>query len=157
MRQANELEGVLSPVLRALGLELFDVEVASAMVRVTVHRPGGVDFDALAAANKAVSGALDELDPFPGRYTLEVSSPGLERKLRTPAHFAGAVGETVAVRLVAGASEPRRVQGRLAAADADGVEIEVEDGSGPRRVAYDQVERARTVFGWGAGSRERVS
>lgn len=155
MRQASELENVLSPVVRALGLDLFDVELASGMVRVTVTRQGGVDLDALAAANKAVSAALDELDPFPGRYTLEVSSPGLERKLRTPAHFAGAVGETVTVRLVAGSPEPRRVQGRLTAADADG--FEVEDEAGPRHVAYDQVERARTVFEWGASPRERVS
>lgn len=155
MRQASELHDVLMPVVRAVGLELFDVEVAATLVRVTVRREGGVDHDALASASRAVSAALDELDPFPGRYTLEVSSPGLERKLRTPAHFAGAVGETVTVRLVAGEGEPRRLQGRLSAADGDGIEIELPEGA--RRVGYRQIERARTVFEWGARERVRTS
>jgi ribosome maturation factor RimP len=154
MRQASELHDVLSPVVRALGLELFDVEVSAGLVRVTVDRAGGVDLDGLAAANRAVSRALDELDPMPGRYTLEVTSPGVERKLRTPAHFARAVGETVTVRLAAGAAEPRRVQGRLASADAD--EIVIEGAEGTRRIGYGDIERARTVFEWGATPRERV-
>ncbi|MGH9089206.1 MAG: ribosome maturation factor RimP [Acidimicrobiales bacterium] len=155
MRQASELHDVLSPVVRALGLEVFDVELSAGLVRVTVDRPDGIDLEALAAANKAVSGALDELDPLPGRYTLEVSSPGLERKLRIPAHFAGAVGETVSVRLVAGEPEPRRVQGRLAAADGDGIDIEGPEGH--RRVGHDRIERARTVFEWGARERVKTS
>lgn len=152
--KASQLYDVLSPVVRALGLELFDVEIAAGLVRVTVDRQGGVDLDGLAAASKAVSRAVDEHDPLPGHFTLEVTSPGLERKLRTPAHFARAVGETVSVRLVPGEAEPRRFQGRLVAADAGG--FEVEQPEGPRRVAYDRVERARTVFEWGATPRERV-
>jgi ribosome maturation factor RimP len=56
--------------------------------------PGGVDLEALTDANRVVSSVLDELDPIPGRYTLEVSSPGVERTLRTPAHFVKAIGET---------------------------------------------------------------
>ena len=156
--KASRLQEVLSPVVRALGLELFDVEVAAGLVRVTVDRQGGVDLDGLAAANKAVSRALDEHDPLPGRYTLEVTSPGLERKLRTPAPFARAVGETVSVRLVPGEEEPRRFQGRLAVADAEGIEVDQPEGS--RRVPYDRVERARTVFEWGptpppGGGRQR--
>lgn len=155
MHQASQLHDALSPVVRALGLELFDVEMSAGLVRVTVDRQGGVDVDALSAVNRAVSRALDELDPLPGRYTLEVSSPGLERKLRTPAHFAGAVGETVTVRLQPGGEEPRRLQGRLASADDAGIEIEQPEGS--RRVAYDRIERARTVFEWGAREKVRTS
>ena len=64
---------------------------------------GGVDLDAIATATRAVSVVLDAHDPFPGkRYTLEVSSPGVERKLRTPKHFERAVGEKVSVRTSAG-------------------------------------------------------
>ena len=117
------------------------------VVRVTIDRDGGVDLDALAAANKAVSVELDRLDPMPGRYTLEVSSPGVERRLRTPAHFARAVGETVTVRTQPGTTEVRRLQGVLAAADDDGFVLET--GDGPVRIAYGQIERARTVFEWG--------
>jgi len=97
---------------------------------------------------------LDAHDPLPGqRYTLEVSSPGVERKLRTPSHFARAVGETVSVRTVAGAKGERRVTGRLQCADADGFVLEAEDlPGGERRLSYDEIERARTIFEWGSKS-----
>jgi ribosome maturation factor RimP len=143
----DDLTDALSPVLADLGLDLVDVEVTGGVVRVLVDREGGVDLDALASANKAVSVELDRLDPMPGRYTLEVSSPGVERRLRTPAHFARAVGETVTVRTQPGTTEVRRLQGALAAADDDGVVLET--GDGPVRIAYEQIERARTVFEWG--------
>lgn len=147
----DELHDVLSSLLAAHGLDLVDLEVGPGLVRVTVDRPGGIDLDGLASANRAISAALDELDPMPGRYTLEVSSPGVERRLRTPEQFARAVGETVSVRTVADAAGARRVQGRLAAADATGFCLEgPEVAGGSQRLSYDEVERARTVFEWGA-------
>lgn len=145
---AESLFDELSPVVAALGLDLVDVEVSASTVRVTVDCDGGIDLDALADANRAVSSALDRLDPISGRYTLEVSSPGVERRLRTPAHFERAVGETVAVRLLPAAAEERRLQGQLVAADEAGVSIRLEGGDAS--VPYDQIERARTVFEWGA-------
>jgi ribosome maturation factor RimP len=148
---AETLYGELSPVTDALGLDLVDVELTGATVRVTVDRDGGVDLEALADANRAVSAALDRLDPIAGRYTLEVSSPGLERRLRRPAHFSRALGESVSVRLLPGAGEVRRIEGRLAAADDHGVRVEGPDvPGGVAHVAYDTIERARTVFEWGA-------
>jgi ribosome maturation factor RimP len=148
---AEMLYEELSPVVDALGLELVDVELSGATVRVTLAREGGVDLDVLADANRVVSVALDRLDPIPGRYTLEVSSPGLERRLRRPAHFARALGETVSLRLLPGTSEVRRLHGRLAGADELGVQVEGPDvPGGSARVAYDTIERARTVFEWGA-------
>ncbi len=148
---AEMLYDELSPIVGALGLELVDVELTGATVRVTVDRDGGVDLDGLADANRVVSGALDRLDPIPGRYTLEVSSPGLERRLRRPAHFTRALGETVSVWLLPGTPPARRLQGRLADADELGVRVEGPDvPGGSAHVAYDTIERARTVFEWGA-------
>ncbi len=148
---ADTLYGELSPVVDGLGLELVDVELSGASVRVTVDRDGGVDLEAVADASRAVSRALDALDPIPGRYTLEVSSPGLERRLRRPVHFARALGETVSVRLLPGTGEVRRLQGRIAAADERGVRIEgPEVPGGGAHLDYDTIERARTVFEWGA-------
>jgi ribosome maturation factor RimP len=147
----DELRDALSPLLAADGLDLVDVELGPGLVRVTVDRPGGVDLDGLAAANRIVSSALDELDPMPGPYTLEVSSPGVERRLRTPEQFARAVGETVSVRTLPGSGDVRRVQGRLAEADEHGFRLEgAEVAGGSLRLSYDDVERARTVFEWGA-------
>jgi ribosome maturation factor RimP len=151
---SEDLFRALSPVVGDCGLELVDVETGPGLVRVTVDRPGGgADLEMLAGANRAVSRALDDLDPMPGRYTLEVTSPGLERRLRTPEHFARAVGEVVSVRTTPGGASTRRVQGQLTAADPDGFTIEGADvPGGTLRLGYDAVERARTVFEWGPGT-----
>jgi ribosome maturation factor RimP len=143
----QELYEALLPVVAAHDLDLVDVEIGAGLVRVVVDREGGVDLEGLASANRSLSAALDDLDPLPGRYTLEVTSPGIERPLRTPAQFARATGQTVAVRLVASAQGARRLEGRVASADEDGVVLELPDG--PARVPYEDVERARTVFSWG--------
>jgi ribosome maturation factor RimP len=148
---SDELSDVVASLLVPLELELVDLQLTSGLVRVTVDRPGGVDLDALAEANRVVSRALDELDPVAGRYRLEVSSPGVERPLRTPAQFSRAVGETVLVRLQPGSGEIRRLQGTLRQADDAGFTLEGADlPGGSARLEYGAVERARTVFEWGA-------
>jgi len=149
----QDLFAELQPVVVAVGLELVDVELKAGVLQVTVDREGGVDLEALTDANRAVSTVLDELDPIPGRYSLEVSSPGVERRLRTSVHFQRAVGEQVSVRTVAGGKGERRVTGRLTSADTEGFVLEGDElPGGERRLAYDEVERARTVFAWGSKS-----
>jgi ribosome maturation factor RimP len=148
------LTAMLHPVLEGAGLELVDVEFRSGVLLVTVDRPGGVDLDALTEANRVVSRLLDQEDPIPSRYTLEVSSPGVERRLRTPAHFARAVGETVAVKTRPQVPGERRLRGRLTAADDEGFEMAVDDSDGPpTRLSYADVDRVRTVFVWGPAPR----
>ncbi|HXQ90619.1 MAG TPA: ribosome maturation factor RimP [Acidimicrobiales bacterium] len=151
----DELSDLLASTVGPLDLELVDIERRSNAVRVVVDRAGGVDLEAIAAATRAVSAALDSHDPFPGqRYTLEVSSPGVERRLRTARHFQSAVGEKVSVRTLAGGQGERRVTGRLAGADAEGFVLSADDlPGGERRFSYDEIERARTVFEWGTSSR----
>ena len=133
---------LVEPLLAARGLELFDVELRSGVLRISVDKDTGLDLDAISEASEVISDALDNEDPIPGKYTLEVSSPGLERPLRTPDHFRGAVGEVVTLKLVPTA-EARRIKGTLADADDLGVTV---DG---HRVAYDDIDKARTVFEWG--------
>jgi ribosome maturation factor RimP len=154
----ERVRAVVEPVVAAADLELYDVELAGPILRVLVDKAGGVDLAVLGEVTRRVSEALDAEDPLPGRYTLEVSSPGLERKLRTPEHFAAALGKQVRVRNVAGTEGERRVEGELTAADGHGVVLATPDGE--RRIAYDEVERARTVFEWGptpppGGGRQR--
>lgn len=146
----DDLEDTLARLLGALGLELVDLERGHGLLRVTVDRPGGIDLEALSDANRALSRALDDLDPIPGSYTLEVSSPGVERKLRTPEQFTRAIGEMVSVRTVPGCEGPRRLHGRLVSADPTRVVIEGPDLPGrTAEIAYRSIERARTVFEWG--------
>ena len=157
-RDSTELAGALSPVVAARGLELVDVEVQGAQLTVFVDREGGVGLDELGEATKDVSAALDRIDPMPGRYTLTVSSPGLERRLRTPAQFERAVGETVTMRVDAGTADVRRLTGTLRAADGTGCTVAGPDVPGGEvRISYDQIERARTVFEWGPAPRRAKS
>ncbi|MGO8826684.1 MAG: ribosome maturation factor RimP [Acidimicrobiales bacterium] len=157
-RDTTDLAGALSPLLEARGLELVDVELHGAQLTVFVDRAGGVGLDELGEATRDVSAALDEIDPMPGRYTLSVSSPGLERRLRTPAQFARAVGEKVTVRVDAGTADVRRITGTLASADGTGCTVTGPDvPGGDVRIAYDQIERARTVFEWGPEPRKTKS
>ncbi len=157
-KDMTALTNALSPVLEARGFDLVDVEMHGAQLSVYVDREGGVGLDDLGDATRDVSAALDDLDPIPGRYTLTVSSPGLERRLRTPAHFARAVGEIVTMRVDAGSADVRRVTGTLTAADDTGCTLAgPEVPGGELRVAYDQIERARTVFEWGPAARNAKS
>jgi ribosome maturation factor RimP len=155
MADVEAIAAAVEPVVAALGLELYDVEATgparARTIRVTVERPGGVDLDAVAAASQAISPVLDG-DPAvqsacPGPYTLEVTSPGLERRLRTPAHFRGAVGQTVSVKTQTDGAAARR-RGVLVAADDEGIDVAFETGE--ERWPYGAVTQARTVFEWGA-------
>jgi len=154
----TEIVGALSPVLEARGLDLVDVEVHGAELTVFVDRDGGVGLDELGDATRDVLAVLDALDPMPGRYTLSLSSPGIERRLRTPAHFVKAVGETVTLRVNAGTADVRRIRGTLTAADDAGCTLSgPEVPGGEQHIAYDQIERARTVFEWGPEPRRAKS
>jgi ribosome maturation factor RimP len=156
MVDVDTIVRVLAPAVTDLGLDLYDVDVTGSgrarILRVMVDREGGVDLEAIAAATQAVSPLLDAppLDAvIPGPYALEVSSPGLERPLRTPAHFARAVGETVSVKTRASDTHgPRRERGVVTAADDAGFDLTLDDAT-VQRVAYENLTQAHTVFEWG--------
>lgn len=161
-QRTDAVIAAIAPVLERLGLDLFDVELVgggrASMLRLFVDRADvdspdgrGIDLAAIAEASAAVSLVLDA-DPavaeaLPGPYDLEVSSPGLERTLRTPAHFRWAVGRAVSVKTRTESGGLRR-RGTVAEADDAGVDIDF-DGS-RERLAYDEITQARTVFEWGA-------
>ena len=144
----------LAPVVAGLGLDLYDVELngsgAARTLRVTIEREGGVDLDAITDVTRAVSPVLDAEPTLAGPYLLEVSSPGLERTLRTPAHFAGARGATVSIKFRT-ATGTARVQGALVDAYDRGCVVEGDEGR--HELAYADITQARTVFEWGPPSR----
>ena len=139
---------VVEPPLTAQGFELVDVERQGAVLRVTVDHPDGVDLEAVTTATRLVSDLLDSTDLIGDRTTLEVSSPGIERSLRTPEHFRRFVGTQVTVKTRPGTEGERRVDGVLDSADTEGVVV------AGRRLAYDDIERARTVFVWPTGAKK---
>jgi ribosome maturation factor RimP len=151
-----DLETPLRSLLSDLGLDLYDLEMVKGTLNVVVTRPGGVDLEALTKANRQISEWLDVNDPIAQRYTLDVSSPGLERKLRTPAHFISTIGEVVTLRELRSDAPTRRLEGPVLAADETSVTIEDAE-EGVVVVALDHVERARTVFKWGAEAKPSPS
>ncbi len=153
---ARALDVITSAVAELDEVELYDVEFSGGVLRVTLDRPGGVDLDQLAQANRRLSHALDEGDPIPGAYTLEVTSPGLERNLRTVAHWQSARGERVKVKLAEHVDGERRVEGVVSEVDGTAVTILTSAGV-PITVSTDEVERARTVFEWGGQPKPTTS
>ncbi|MGH7898692.1 MAG: ribosome maturation factor RimP, partial [Candidatus Binatia bacterium] len=93
---------LVEPVLMERGLELVDVEQRAEgrgqVVRLLVDREGGVDLDELSRLSRELSDLLDVEEPLPGSYTLEVSSPGINRPLRKTEHFVRYIGKKVRVR-----------------------------------------------------------
>ena len=151
MADQNAVRAAAEPVLSSLGLELVDIEIVGSgrarTLRLTIDRDGGIDLDTLAKANGPVSDALDAVDALSGPYTLELSSPGVERPLRRPAEFRRFIGTTISVKSHDPVAGARRHRGLLTEADDDGIALEV-DGD-QRRFSYDAVASARTVFEWG--------
>jgi ribosome maturation factor RimP len=124
------LERLLRPVVEGLGFELWELEYSprrgNALLRLYLDSERGVTVDDCATVSRAVSEVLDAHDPLPDRDELEVSSPGLERPLRTPEQFARYVGEQVFVELVAPLDGRRRFRGPLAAVSTTTIEVAVD-------------------------------
>jgi ribosome maturation factor RimP len=149
---SERVRSVVEPHLSGRGFELVDVERQGSVLRVTVDllggagdqvdRSGGIDLEAVTEATRLVNELLDRHDLMGATTTLEVSSPGVERPLRSPQHFRRFVGTEVAVKARPGTEGDRRLTGTLEAADDDGVVV------AGRRLAYADIERARTVFVW---------
>jgi ribosome maturation factor RimP len=148
MGSVERVNQLVEPICADLGVDLFDVDHAGGILRVTVEREGGVDIGTISLITRELSRALDHDDPIPGRYTLEVSSPGLERPLRRQAHFVRSIGARIKVKTKPHVEGERRLEGTLAAAGDDGIQLVAEDGT-TRALAYDDIERANTIFEWG--------
>lgn len=147
-----DLEATIGPVVEAAGMELVDVtfrrEHGGKVLRVLIDREEGVDLDAISSVSGRVSRRLD-LEGFdPGPYSLEVSSPGVERPLRRPGDFAKRVGEKVKVKTHEPIEGGRSHTGTIVAADEE--QVTVATDAGERRLPYPAIASARTVFEWGS-------
>ena len=135
--------------LAGVGLELDDLRLAGAgprLVRVTIDREGGADVEQLASASRAISRLLDDMDPFHGPYSLEVTSPGLERSLRRRRHFEKSIGREVTVKTNVDVAGSRHHVGVLETAGTEAFVVRV--GGATRSIEYGQVRSARTRFEW---------
>ncbi|MBW8826725.1 MAG: ribosome maturation factor RimP [Acidobacteria bacterium] len=144
MTTTEHIAELVAPVLADTEHSLYDIELAGATVRVLID---GASLEDLQRLSPLISEALDDDDLMPARWYLEVSSPGLERTLRRPEHFTAAIGSQVKIKTTATTEGERRVDGVLESADEQGVTV------AGRTLAYGEIERARTVFEWGASQK----
>jgi ribosome maturation factor RimP len=152
-----DLEGLVGSVVEAAGLELVEVTLhrgkGRQVLSVTVDREGGVDLDTIAQTSEQISRRLD-LEGFePGPYTLEVSSPGIERPLREPRDFWRRVGETVKVKVTRPESS-QTLTGTLVEAGPEKVRLATD--AGEVDVTYDAILSARIVADWGAELKKKA-
>jgi ribosome maturation factor RimP len=152
----EQLIQLLEPAVTMLGYELVDVEFAPAgsggLVRIYIDGPAGITLDDCERVSHAVSALLDAEDPIAGAYRLEVSSPGLDRILRTRSHFERFVGSRIKVQLAEPIEGRRRFTGRLVEAGAEKISLEV-DGN-PVQLELARIQKARVVPGAGGGGGE---
>ena len=132
---------ILEPVVNGLGYELVELEFQGKLLRLYIDQPQGVTLDDCEKVSRQLSAVLDVADPIPGAYTLEVSSPGLDRPLRKPADFAARTGQRARVELTLPLNGRRRFAGMLRGLENDEVLIEV-DGA-LFRLPFAQIGKAR--------------
>ena len=145
-KKEAQLLAALEPKAAEEGIEIVTVEVVggrkSPTIRVFIDQEDGVSFDVLSSAQAWINDLMDQIDPFPGAYTLEVSSPGIDRPLRTLEHFNRFVGEKVQLKT----SEP--IDGRshwtgvLKGTDGEDVLLEVDGLADIQAIPYQSIKRA---------------
>ena len=150
----DRISETVSPILWTLGLELADVVCVGqgprSVIRVFIDKPEGVTLDDCERAHKALGPALDVADPFPHAYTLEVSSPGLDRPFKRIQDYRRAVGKRVTLKLKEPLAGQWRVMGTLTGVTYDSVTIEVNEPAPPRIVTLELnvIGEAKRVVTW---------
>jgi len=136
--QLTRVRQLIQPTLNFLGYELYDLSLtgggAHPTLRVRIDKPEGVSLDDCERVSKSLGALLDQADPVPTTYDLEVSSPGAERPLRTLDEYRRFVGKRANVRYRTGESE-RVAEGRLSAVSDDAIELQLRDRKGTTSVA----------------------
>ena len=142
----KQLLAALEPHAQKHDVEIVAVEISGARksptVSVFIDTDHGVGFDDLSSAQAWINDLFDAIDPFPGAYRLEVSSPGIDRPLRTQEHFASVIGQQATVKLLDAAAK-KTLKGTITAAGENAFTIEVDDV--PHTIAYDDVHRAHLI------------
>jgi len=140
------LEDEIAQIVESYGVTFYDSEIVNEngrdIYRVYITKEGGVDLDTCAKISNDISPLLDINSPIDGTYYLEVSSPGIERKLKKPSHFQNSIGELVKFKTVDG----DKLKGVIDSADSSSVTIKVEDDK--RVYKYSDISKAKTYFDW---------
>jgi ribosome maturation factor RimP len=153
----DELTRLLSPVVTGIGLDCLGIELAGGhgnlLLRVYIDAPErAVTLEDCEAVSREISAVMDLKDPIAGNYTLEVSSPGVDRPLFSPTQFARCLGQNAKVTLNLPLAGRRRLQGPIRAVEGERITIE-QDGA-PLVFEHGNVLKANLVHEWDSGGRK---
>ncbi len=148
---ASIVQPLIQPCVEAQGCSLWDVEFvkegALYILRITIDKEGGVDISDCEAVHRAIDPILDEADPIERSYTLEVSSPGVERVIRTPAHIISCLGQIVTVKLFTALDGQKQLVGVLASYNETRDEVEIAfDETQSVTLSRDKISRMQIYF-----------
>ena len=145
MRAQDRLVDLLEPVVTGLGYEWVGSEFDGHQrtLRIYIDSPDGIGVDDCSKVSYQVSGVLDVEDPIPGRYQLEVSSPGLDRPLFALSHFERFIGSLVKLQLSRALEGRLRFKARITG--VEGQDVVLEDETGVFKIPYDLMDKARLV------------
>ena len=125
------LSDLIEPVVKALGCELWGMEYLAqgkhTLLRVYIDKKSGVNLEDCEQVSRQISSLMDVEDPIAGKYTLEVSSPGVDRPLYVLAHFERFIGSQVAIKLNRAFEQKKKLQGLLTAVDGDEIILRVDN------------------------------
>ncbi len=146
---AATVRKIVAPIIEGLGCSIWDIEYvkegADMYLRITIDKPEGITIDDCEAVHRAIDPALDEADPIEESYHLEVSSTGIERDLRTDAHFAACVGQEVEIRLYAPDEGAKTWVGTLLPTGENGT-VRLQVGEKEKSFSRSSVAAAKTVY-----------
>lgn len=146
-KKEKQLLELLEANAKDSDVEIVTVEIIgssrSPVIRVYIDAEGGISFKELTESQEWIGQLMDEVDPFPGAYTLEVSSPGIDRPLRTPAHFSRFAGDDAKIRTKSPIDGQSNFKGRIVSADDHGVTLDI-DGN-QVSIPFESIRRANLV------------
>ena len=143
---SQELESKLEKYIQSCGCELYDItltkEYNQDVLRISIYRKDGISHAHCQEVSNLISPLLDVEDPFASKYLLEVSSPGVERTLKTPRHFRLSIGEEVQVKLL----DKTLLEGTIENANAESFWLQTSQGS--EEFPYSQTKKVKTLLRW---------
>lgn len=149
-KQEKELEKILLPIVENLNYELYDVEYVKEgqdwFLRLYIDKEDGIDLDDCEKVSDAVGEELDRVDPISSSYSLEVSSCGLERRLRAKKHFTSAVDKNIEVKLFKAINKKKSFIGKLK--DVTENTIVVSNDGTNEEISMDNIANAKILFDW---------
>lgn len=150
-RQEKEFEKIVEPIVEKLGYKFYDVEYIKEgkewFLRVYIDSENGIGLEDCEKVSGPISEELDIVDPIQSSYSLEVSSCGLERKLREKRHFDAAISKDIEVKLYKSVDKEKNHIGKLLETDDEGI-VMTNEKNEKVRIEYDNISSAKILFNW---------